>query len=166
MVHQLVVPESCARLHIQCHDAAGKKIVTQAVSAVPVVGGGLGRQVDNTPFSIGGEGGPYPAVTGIIVGTVFPGFGTRFTVLGDDMKRPQPFTGPHIETADVPWYIFGRGLISALDMGRAHDNYTIDDNRRRGRTDKADGIHTLRNPNVCHEIQDSIISEAGYRITT
>ena len=125
VMHRLEMPNPLAGLRIDTHQALREQIVSQSVTAVPIVGRRANRQVDITQVQVSAHHGPHIGVAAVAPRAVLPGVCTQLTALRNGMEYPALLPGADIESAHVPR---GHLFVSRPIHNRGADDHDIADN--------------------------------------
>ena len=137
VMDELVVPGPLAGLDIQRDQARAEQVVAGPEAAEEVLGGAVGGDVDEPQLGVGRERRPRGDVAGPLPGVVLPGLVAEFAGPGQHVELPQELAGARVIGEDVAGDVFLPRLVVPLLGGVAHDDYTVDHNRRRGAGDVA-----------------------------
>src|SRR5690606_36938635 len=119
-MYELEVPQTLARLRIECDQALREQVVAGTMTSIHVTGCSFHRHVDDAAFLVGRHRAPRTCRTGVGVGAVEPGFGTEFVALRNGVEAPQHLTRVHVVAADVAGDTFLRYWRTTRGEGRSH----------------------------------------------
>ena len=132
-MHHLKMPDSLARLGVECDETVRKQVVTRTVSTVVRSGGRRERHIDIAQLEVGTETAPRTEVARRRQRAVAPGLGPKFTWPRHDVERPSELTRANIVATDV----LGEAALPAdaaiartINRTR-HHHHIADDNRAR-----------------------------------
>ena len=100
VVDHLVVPDAVAGAGVEGDEGICVEVVSDAVAAPEVEGGGTGGAEDEAALLVEGEAGPDVGAAGVLIGGGWPGFVAGFTGLGNGVEAPDQFTGAEVIGAD------------------------------------------------------------------
>ncbi len=102
MVNYLVMPDTFSGLNIQRDNTGTEQIVTQSLSAIPIVARVANRQIYVAQFRISAQHGPDISCAGDFPGIVLPSISTELTFLRYGMEYPFLLTSVQIISTYMP----------------------------------------------------------------
>ena len=147
VMHELVVPHAFTGSRIDTHEAACEEVVAGTMAAVVIAGRRFDGQIHVAELFVGRERRPDGRVAGVRPRVVQPGVVAELAGLRNRVEGPQPFSGSHVEAANVALGVFLRSRRRAADHRRAdHDDISHDHCGRCGADDAVLLVAADRSP--------------------